>query len=309
MPYLQSTYILTLALLILLTACGKTSKPSAERAAPEAQTTAAKTFGSPAEAGAALLAAAQSGDHSAMLAVLGPDAADLVFSGDQARDSANLHDFAFAYTRMNRWGEIKAGGQTLYIGPDNYAFPVPLGHDAAGRWSFDTAAGRDEILARRIGNHELAAIAACQALVDAQRQYSQNGGRYARQFVSDPGRRNGLYWPSAEGQPASPLGQLGEFGKAVVSSSAGQAPLFNGYYYRILSAPEGKPGEGFAILAYPAGYRTSGLMSFIAAKDGAVYQKDLGENTADAAPAITAFHPADGWSVAMTHTGAASRAR
>ncbi len=177
---------------------------------------------------------------------------------------------------MNRWGQIKAGGQTLYIGPDNYAFPIPLGQNSAGRWYFDTAAGKDEITARRIGKNELTAIEACDAAAKAQKQK----------------------------QPAGALGRLGDFGKAVSSNTGGQPAHFNGYHYRMGA----KPG-GFAILAYPAEYRNTGIMTFIVGKDGTVYQKDLGEKTADAALAITEFNPSDGWTPAMPHSGTASRAK
>ncbi len=235
------------------------------------------------------------------------------------QDGANLRDFVDAYKRMNRWGQIKAGGQTLYIGPDNYAFPVPLAQNSSGRWYFDTAAGKDEILARRIGKHELTAIAACEATANAQKQYlsrSHDGDKvkqYAQKFASDPGKHNGLYWPATEGQAASPLGQLGDFGKVVASNTGDHPPLFKGYYYRILTRPSdlvnGKMTGGFAILAYPAEYRNSGLMTFIVGKDGAVYQKDLGESTGEVASAMTEFNPADGWSPAVPHVGTASRAQ
>jgi hypothetical protein len=234
------------------------------------------TFATPSEAGAALLAAAQSGDRSAWLGIFGPEGSEILFTGDSSQDAANLRDFVAAYTRMNRWGQIKAGGQTLYIGPDNYAFPIPLGQNPAGRWYFDTAAGKDEILARQIGKNELSAIEACEATANAQRH----------------------------GQATSTLGRLGDFGKAVASKTGDQPRLFNGYYYRILN----KPG-GFAVLAYPTEYRNSGIMTFITGKDGSVYQKDLGEKTADVAVAITGFNPSDGWVPAMPNTSTASRAK
>jgi hypothetical protein len=232
------------------------------------------TFTTPSEAGAALLAAAQSGDQSAWLEIFGPEGREILFTGDASQDATNLRDFVAAYTRMNRWGQIKAGGQTLYIGPDNYAFPIPLGQNSAGRWYFDTAAGKDEILARRIGKNELAAIEACDAAAN----------------------------PLRHGQAAGTLGRLGDFGKAV--TTGGGPALFNGYYYRILAKP-----AGFAVLAYPAEYRNSGIMTFIAGKDGTVYQKDLGEKTASAAMAMSGFNPSDGWIPAMPHTGTASRTR
>jgi hypothetical protein len=252
--------LVTLALIIALASCGKADRTSSSTAmtTPSGR----RSFASPAEAGAALLAAAQSGDRTAWLEIFGPDSAEILFTGDAAQDRANLQSFVTAYTRMNRWGQIKAGGQTLYIGPDNYAFPIPLDKDSSGRWSFDTAAGKDEILARRIGQNELAAIAACDATAK------------------------------------------GDSGK-IASSNSG-LPLLNGYYYRIAPKPG---GSGFTVLAFPAEYRNSGIMTFIVGRDGAVYQKDLGERTGDVAVAMTEFNPSDGWTTAMTHSGTASRAR
>jgi hypothetical protein len=262
--------LVILALMIALTSCGKAERTSSSTAktAPAGP----KTFASPSEAGAALLAAAQSGDRAAWLEIFGPDGAEVLFTGDEAQDRANLQNFVAAYTRMNRWGQIKAGGQTLYIGPDNYAFPIPLDKDSSGRWSFDTAAGKDEILARRIGKNELTAIAACDATANTPKH-----------------------------------GRLGDFGKIVASNTGDHLPLFNGYYYRIA----GKPGSpaGIAVIAFPAEYRNSGIMTFIVGKDGAVYQKDLGEKTSDVAIAMTEFNPSDGWTAAMPHSGTASRTR
>jgi hypothetical protein len=208
-----------------------------------------------------------------LLEIFGPDGAEVLFTGDPAQDATNLRDFVLAYTRMNRWGQIKAGGQTLYIGPDNYAFPVPLDQNSSGRWYFDTAAGKDEILARRIGKAELTAI-------------------------DLPAAANAKAWSARK------TAQLGPR-KVVASNTSDRPPLFNGYYYRIPA--KAKTQGGFAVLAYPADYRNSGLMTFIVGKDGVVYQKDLGEKTADVALAMTDFTPADGWSPAVPHTGTASR--
>jgi Protein of unknown function (DUF2950) len=296
---LNQTILLTV--IVGLASCGKTVKTTEQKAAPA-------TFASPSDAGAALLAAAQSGDRSALLAIFGPDGEEVLFAGDPAQDAANLRGFADAYVRMNRWQQIKAGGEILYVGADNSAFPVPLGQNSSGRWYFDTAAGRDEIRARRIGKNELTAVAACEAVAGAQRTYfSQThpgalAREYAKKLVSDPGKQNGLYWPVAEGRAASPLGEFGDFAKAV-TNSGDNPPLFNGYYYRVLS----KPGD-FAILAYPAEYRNSGIMTFLVGKDGAVYQKDLGEKTGEVALTMAEVNPADGWSPAVPHSGAADRA-
>jgi hypothetical protein len=253
--------------------------------------------------GAALLAAAQSGDQAALLEIFGPGGEEILFSGDAARDKASLQDFVTAYERMNRWGKIKAGGQTLYVGADNYAFPIPLGQSPSGQWYFDTAAGKDEILARRIGKNELTAITACQALAASEKQYfrqTHDGGtvkQYAQKFVSDPGKQNGLYWPTTEGRPSS-LDEFGDFGKVIAANAGDQPPVFNGYYYRMLT----KSGS-FAILAYPAEYRNSGIMTFFIGKNGVVYQKDLGEKTGGVALAMTEFNLADGWSPVVPHSG------
>ncbi|MGA7241362.1 MAG: DUF2950 family protein [Bryobacteraceae bacterium] len=295
--------VLLSVMLMALTSCTKPVKHSAQNAVPT-------TFASPSDAGAALLAAAQSGDRSAFLAIFGPDGGEVLFTGDAAQDAANLRGFVEAYTRMNRWEKIKAGGEVLHVGADNSAFPVPLGRNPSGQWYFDTAAGKDEVLARRIGKNELTAITACEATANAQKQYfseaHQRGParQYADKLVSDPGKQNGLYWPVAEGHAASPLGDLGDFTKAVASNTGDHPALFNGYYYRVVP----KPGD-FAVLAYPAEYQNSGIMTFLVGKDGAVYQKDLGEKTGDVALAMTDVNPADGWSPATVQTGTASRSQ
>ncbi len=302
----HSTLNRTLVLSVMLVALASCTKPvqhSAQNAVPT-------TFASPSDAGAALLAAAKSGDRSAFLAIFGPDGREVLSTGDPAQDAANLRGFVGAYTRMNRWEKIKARGEVLYVGADNSAFPIPLGQNPSGRWYFDTAAGKDEILARRIGKNELTAIAACEAAADAQKRYfsqTQEHGaahQYAGKLVSDPGKQNGLYWPAEGGHAASPLGGLGDFTKAVASNTGDRPTLFNGYYYRVLA----KPGD-FAILAYPAEYQNSGIMTFLVGKDGEVYQKDLGENSADEALAMTNVSPVEGWSPAESHTGTAARSQ
>lgn len=305
------------ALMVSLASCKK----------PDETKPAQRTFASPAEAGAAFLEAAKSGDQDALLAIFGPDGKDVLFTGDAVKDKNALQDFVAAYTQMNRWREIKAGGEILFIGADNYPFPVPLDRNSSGQWSFDTAAGKDEILARRIGKGELTAIAACGATADAEQQYfsqSHDGDsvkQYSQKFVSDEGKQNGLYWKVAEGQNPSPLGALVEFAKAVGYTNAGEKPQpFNGYYFRILTkqgdkAPggakdyiaNGKMTGGFAILAYPAEYRNSGIMSFIIGKDGVIYQKDLGEKTNDLGVNLSEYNPGDGWSNVFPKEEAASR--
>jgi Protein of unknown function (DUF2950) len=306
------------ALTVSLSSCKKSedAQPAQTTSASPAEAGATqRTFASPAEAGAAFVAAAKSGDQAALLSIFGPGAKDVLFTGDPVKDKDALQDFVAAYGQMNRWNQIKPGGDILYIGADNYPFPIPLAQNSSGQWSFDTAAGRDEILARRIGKGELMAIAASGATATAEQQYhgQPHGGdtkQYAQKLVSDAGTQDGLYWEAADGQAASPLGPLVEFAKAVGYTNAGEKPQpFNGYYFRILTkqgdkAPggakdyivSGKMTGGFAVLAYPAEYRNSGIMTFIVGKDGVIYQKDLGEKTTDLAAALSEYNPGDGWS-------------
>jgi len=266
-----------------------------------------------------MLAAVQAGDQAALLAIFGPDAKEILASGDAVQDRENMRDFAAAYTQMHRWRKIKAGGEMLYIGADNFLFPIPLDDKSPGAWQFDTDAGKDEILARRIGRNELAAIAACDALANAQTQYfgqthdASSVKQYAQRIVSAEGKQDGLYWPVADSQVPSPLEGVHEFAKAAGYTSAGSNPqAFNGYYFRMLTkqgdkAPggtrdyivNGKMTGGFAFLAYPALYRNSGIMTFVIGPDGVVYQKDLGTDTATVAAAITEYNPADGWVPAL----------
>jgi hypothetical protein len=296
-----------------LSSCRRDPPPADAKQEKAAQ----RTFASPAEAGEALLAAARSGDRTAFVAIFGPDAETVLFTGDAARDTESLAAFVTAYERMHRWGRITAGGETLYVGANNYAFPVPLDRDAGGRWSFDTAAGRDELLARRIGNNELGAIAALGAIAEAQQQYvgrprdGSKGKEYARRFISAPGTQDGLYWPTSSGM-TSPLASLADLAQAAGKGDEGGKPEpFNGYAFRILTKPGNMPESGakdiggrmtggFAVVAYPVDYRNSGLMTFMIGTDGIVYQNDLGEMTTDIGSKMTEYNPRDGWAPVIT---------
>jgi hypothetical protein len=298
-----ATQFVLLALLMALVAC--TKAPSY------------KTFASPDDAGQGLLDAAKTGDLNAVIAVFGPDSKDIIFSGDAVQDKTTVGAFAAAYGVMHRWRKMPDDAQILLIGADNFAFPIPLKKNASGQWFFDAAAGKDEILARRIGRNELAIIDVCGALADAQAAYfsqSHDDGsskHYALKFISDNGKQNGLYWESPEGQPRSPLGPLVAFatdeGYNVKPNS--HSP-FHGYFFHMLNrqgshAPggakdylvDGKLAGGFAFVAYPAEYGNSGVMTFMIDQDGVLLQKDLGKSTKEIATAMTEFDPDSSWTV------------
>lgn len=291
-----------LALAISLASCGKVQR------APDGSNNAIPhKFASPAEAGAALFDAAKAGNQDALLAIFGADGKELLFSGDAVQDKNNREHFLNEYSQMNRWSANRSGGQTLYIGADNFPFPVPLKKSDAGGWFFDTAAGNEEVLARRIGNNELVTINVLKDVVSAQDQYFETHAKqYAQKFVSDPGQQNGLYWEVAPGQPLSPLGSLAEMAKALGYSDKPQT--FNGYKYRMLTRQgssakggardylvDGKLTGGFAVLAYPAIYGDSGIMSFVVGSAGVIYQKDLGDKTEETATAMTEYNPEESW--------------
>jgi hypothetical protein len=275
-----------------------------------------KTFASPQAAGQALFEAAKSGDQNVLLAIFGSDGKDLIFSGDAVKDKNTAQRFVSAYEQMNRWSKTGTGNQILYIGADNLAFPIPLKQTASGQWAFDTAAGKDEVLARRIGDGELTTIGVLSEVANAQQEYFRRNHQYAQKIVSDASQRNGLYWPVAEGEPASPLGPLAEVAKALGYSHSDQPQPFNGYYYKILTQQSDAAKGGskqylqngkltsFAVLAWPAKYRDSGIMTFVVGQDGVIHEKDLGDKTTEASTAITAYDPS--WAVVLAPESASA---
>jgi hypothetical protein len=299
-----STRLLLLALIIPLGSCNKSEKPSI------------RVFSSPDDAGTALQAAAKSGDQNALLAIFGPDSKGIILSGDPVQDKTVTGAFASGYEVMHRWRKAADGAQILLVGADNFPFPIPLKKNGGGQWFFDTATGKDEILSRRIGRNELAIIEVCGAVADAQGDYfsqlhdGETEKHYAMKFISDPGKQNGLYWKSAEGQPESPLGPLAAFATSEGYSAKPDAhTAFHGYYFHMLKrqgshAPggakeymgQGKMVNGFAFVAYPAEYRNSGVMTFIINQDGVLLQKDLGNSTTEIASTMSEFDPDAGWS-------------
>ena len=303
-----SVTLALVALVISLPSCSKQEKPA------ETQTQAApKTFASPDDAGKAVADATKAGNREALLAIFGPDSKDYIYSGDAAEDKASFEGFASDYDVMHRWRKLDNGSELLITGTDNKAFPIPLKKNDAGQWYFDTAAGKEEIMARRIGRNEMAATDVCAAIADAQRQYfseHHDGVRqYAQKFGSDEGKQNGLYWPSPEGQPKSPLGPLVVYATAQGFQAKPDAHQpFHGYFYKMLDkqGPDAKGGAksylvngkmtgGFAVAAYPAKYGELGIMTFIIDQGGVVYQRDLGKTTEEVASAMTEFNPDKSW--------------
>ena len=217
-------------------------------------------------------------------------------TGDPVQDKNTADQVIAAYDAMHRWRKMPDGSQTLLLGAENFPFPIPLKKNSAGQWYFDVAAGREEILIRRIGRNELSVMDVCMALADAQAEYysmhHDDGSThvFATKFISDNGKQNGLYWESPEGQPKSPLGPLAAFATNEGYSLKPDSHVpFHGYYFHMLTRQganvpggakdyvvNGKMTGGFAFVAYPAEYRNSGVMTFIINQDGVLLQKDLG---------------------------------
>jgi hypothetical protein len=267
-----------------------------------------KTFSSAEQASKAIVTAAESNDEKTMLEILGPDGKRIVSSGDDAEDAESRANFAKRYREMHRLVKEPDGTTILYIGAHNWPWPIPL-MKKANVWYFDTIAGEKEILYRRIGRNEVSAIHICQELVTAQKEYAaQHNGEYARKIFSDEGQQNGLYWKAANGQPQSPIGPLVASAVAAgyANSQVGAATPYRGYYFHILEREgkgsaaksylvNGKMTAGFAFVAYPAEYRSSGVMTFIVDQDGVVYEKDLGKKTDVFAKDMKVYDPSAGW--------------
>ena len=288
-------------------------------AAAVAQEPGQKTFTSLSDASTALYDAVKSGDKPAMLAVLGASSAPILSSGDPVEDQKNADYFTQHYEQMNRWARETNGDQTMFMGAENWPFPVPLKKNAAGQWYFDGKAGVEEVLFRRIGKNEYAAIRVSKALADAQDEYfdglhdGSTVHQYAQKFISDEGKQNGLFWPTPEGEPQSPIGPA--FKYATAEGYSKKTDPFHGYFFRMLTAQgpdapggaksyikDGAMTEGFAFVAYPAEYRNSGVMTFAVNLHGVIFEKDLGPKTADLAKAMTAINPDKTWRAVSTET-------
>ena len=274
-----------------------------------------RSFASPEEAAQALVAAIRSEDLKALTHVLGPGSNEIVESGDAVADKARRGRFVKAYEESSRLVRLDDAKAVLNVGKDDWPFPVPIVKDGKA-WRFDTNEGREEILNRRIGRNELAVIQVLQAYVDAQREYylrNPQGEKllqYAQRIASTQGKRDGLYFPTKSGEQPSPLGPLVESAKALgyTRAKGAQPTPYYGYYYRVLKGQgsaarggaydyvvQGKMIGGFALVAWPASYGNSGVMSFIVNHDGVVYESDLGPGTAAEAQKIMTFNPDQSW--------------
>ena len=298
--------LLVFAMLLSTAAGAAASKAGAQQ----------RSFASPEEAAAGLVAAVRAHDRQAIVAILGPGSDQWITSGDANADRAAGERFVSQYDAKHAISPEGDARATLAVGSDDWPFAFPLVRSGE-RWRFDTEAGKNEMLARRIGQNELSVINVMLAIVDAEREYAsadrnKDGVReYASRFKSSPGKRDGLYWPTAEGETPSPLGPL-----VVQAASEGYAAkdsnddsrTYHGYHFRLLTGQgshakggafdyivKGHMIGGFAAIAYPARYDNSGVMTFIVNHDGVVYQRDLGPDTATKARTITRFDPGPGW--------------
>jgi len=273
-----------------------------------------KMFSSPEEAVKAAIAAARSNNDNELLAIFGPKAKEILFSGDPVADKQRRAEFVAAYDQANRLS-TEGEDRILIAGKQDWPFPIPIVKKGQS-WMFDTEQGKQEVLNRRIGGNELFTIQTMLAIVDAEREYAikdrdRNGLlEYAQKFLSDPGKKNGLYWEAKSGEPESPLGPIMVQARsqgygAKITTAPGP---YHGYNYRILTAQgkdapggaysylvKGKMIGGFAVVAYPAEYGNSGIMTFIVNYDGKVFQKNLGPNTAAAAKSMKEYNPDKTW--------------
>lgn len=288
---------------------------SANRAAETVAKVSQLTFATPAEAGQALEVATRAGNESALQQILGPSSNSIFDLGDPVANKSDRELFATKYDQMNRWVPMSDGSQVLHIGADNFPFPVPIQRGADAKWHFNSEAGEQEVRARRIGENELLAIDACEAIGNAEDLYAQkprDGGatpEYTARIISSPGKHDGLYWQVPEGHKPSPLGRVESFASGAIASAAAGGPIvIDGYSYRILTAQgadaeggaknymvDGKLTGGFAVLATPVKYGETGIMTFLLSPNGS-FERDLGDATAEYAATTKEFNPTEDWS-------------
>ena len=261
-----------------------------------------KTFSSAEDASQALVKGAQDNDEKMLIEIIGKSAKEIISSGDEKQDAQHRAHFVKRYEEMHRLVKEPDGTTTLYVGVDNWPTPMPLANKG-NVWYFDGQAAKQAVLFRRIGKNEISTIRVCDQLAAAEKEYFAMQNVYAAKITSDPDQKNGLYW---SGEPKSPIGP--KIAAADTASKNASATPFRGYYFRVLTdqgkdAPggaksylvDGKMTGGFAIMAYPAEYRSSGVMTFIVGSDGVVHEKDLGKKTETEAKAMKSFNPDSSW--------------
>ena len=294
---------------------GITTTMAAEGPSAAVQQPQGKAFSSAEEAVKVLIDACKRNDTQELLAIFGPEGADIVSSGDDVADKTHLAHFVQAYEAKNRLEQGTPEYAVLCVGQEDWSFPVPI-VKSGEKWYFDAAAGKEEILNRRVGRNELSVIQVMHAYVDAQREYASRKDRggdtsteFAQKIRSDEGKRNGLYWPVKEGEEISPLGPLAAQAVSEGYQKKKDAPTpYHGYYYKILKAQgknasggeydyvsDGKMILGFALVAWPADHGNSGIMTFVVNQDDIVYQKDLGPDTEKIAGAMEKYDPDETW--------------
>jgi len=268
-----------------------------------------KTFRTPEDASRALFEAVKTNKPQAIESVLGASSHEIVSSGDPVQDEKVRKAFISKFEQMNRLRKAADGSRRLYIGASNWPFPILL-KQAHGVWFFDTPAGKEEIVYRRIGRNEYAAMRVLLAVTDAQAEYHAEFGQYAQKLFSSDGKRDGLYWKPAKGEPESPIGPLLAYAAAEGYKRSERPQPFHGYFFKLLKEQGrqakggaknyvvgGKMTGGFALLAFPADYRSSGVMTFLINQDGRLYEKDLGEKTTELGQKITSYNPDKTWTL------------
>jgi hypothetical protein len=296
----HSAHLQNLAVAALVAVCFSTSAQAQQRGQ--------QTFPSAEAATAAFVDATKSNNEKALLEILGREGKDIVTSGDSAEDAESRDMFVKRYEEMHRLVQEPDGTTVLYIGAHNWPTPIPLVHKGSA-WYFDTAAGKQEVLFRRVGRNEMSTIRICQELVAAEKEYSAQHQEFASHIFGEDAKHDGLYWKAAPGEPQSPIGPLVAAAVSGTDSKSDMPPTpYRGYYFHVLTR-QGKKANGgakdyvvdhkmtagFAFVAYPAEYRSSGVMTFLVAEDGVVYEKDLGKKTEAVAKGMKEYDPDSSW--------------
>jgi hypothetical protein len=282
---------LSAAVIAIALAClpARAQQPTSATYSPTEQPK-GKAFSKPEDAAATLYAAAKRNDEAELLVILGPDAKEMVqWSDDPAERQERRAEFAQKYEQMHRLVKEPDDTVALYVGAENWPLPIPL-VEYHGAWYFDAELGRQEIRYRRIGRNEMEALEVCRTLLDAEKEYRATAHQYTAKFISSDDSHDGLYWKSANDATKSPIGPYLAHAGVSGPETAHSQP-FHGYYYRILL--EGS--DTFAIIAFPAEYRSSGVMTFLVDQNGTAYEKDVGEQTASLANQVSSSHPDSSW--------------